>query len=76
MPKVCSWRSLGYNVSDLINLFCFDSLLFTKTVGHYLWPTLTTTSIIELPFIQRFEYIFIAWGHCPYLPHQNRFSYR
>ncbi|MFJ7755082.1 GerAB/ArcD/ProY family transporter [Peribacillus muralis] len=26
-----------------------------------LWPTLTITSIIEFPFIQRFEYIIISW---------------
>ncbi|PJN90718.1 GerAB/ArcD/ProY family transporter [Bacillus sp. mrc49] len=41
----------------------FVSIAFypLKLLTLTLWPTLTLTSIIELPFIQRFEYITISW---------------
>ena len=32
-----------------------------KQLDLTIWPTLTLTSIIELPFIQRFEYIDVSW---------------
>ncbi|MGE7903407.1 GerAB/ArcD/ProY family transporter [Peribacillus sp. NPDC094092] len=45
------------------------SLLYLVSIVFYLkhelaitiWPTLTMTSIIEWPFIQRFEYIVVSW---------------
>ncbi|MGE1164825.1 GerAB/ArcD/ProY family transporter [Peribacillus simplex] len=39
------------------------SLIFysQKQLEMTIWPTLTMTSIVELPFIQRFEYIEISW---------------
>ncbi|MGE7762150.1 GerAB/ArcD/ProY family transporter [Peribacillus sp. NPDC097895] len=33
-----------------------------------LWPTLTLSSIIELPFIQRFEYITVSWWALVIIP--------
>ncbi|MCK1992316.1 GerAB/ArcD/ProY family transporter [Peribacillus muralis] len=41
----------------LVSIAFYPLKLLTLT----LWPTLTMTSIIELPFIQRFEYITISW---------------
>ncbi|PRS35660.1 hypothetical protein C6W19_17605 [Bacillus sp. RJGP41] len=47
----------------LMLLLYFGSVVFysEKQLAITLWPTLTLTSIIELPFIQRFEYIMISW---------------
>ncbi|MFF2856277.1 MULTISPECIES: GerAB/ArcD/ProY family transporter [unclassified Peribacillus] len=47
----------------LLLLLYFVSTVFysQKQLALTLWPTLTLTSIIELPFIQRFEYITVSW---------------
>lgn len=33
-----------------------------------IWPTLTMTSIVQFPFIQRFEYIYVSWWAIIILP--------
>ncbi|MCK1993605.1 GerAB/ArcD/ProY family transporter [Peribacillus muralis] len=33
-----------------------------------IWPTLTMTSIVELAFIQRFEYIYVSWWAIVIIP--------
>ncbi|MGE6375828.1 GerAB/ArcD/ProY family transporter [Peribacillus muralis] len=45
----------------LIDYFVSIAFYPLKLLTLTLWPTLTMTSIIELPFIQRFEYITISW---------------
>ncbi|PEZ84256.1 hypothetical protein CN380_02475 [Bacillus sp. AFS017274] len=47
----------------LLLLLYFVSTVFysQKQLVLTLWPTLSLTSIIELPFIQRFEYITVSW---------------
>lgn len=49
----------------LLLLLYFVSTVFysQKQLALTLWPTLSLTSIIELPFIQRFEYITISWWY-------------
>ncbi|YCI76387.1 spore germination protein [Bacillus sp. R1-10] len=61
----------GALATTLLTLFVyFVSVIFysQKQLALTLWPTLTMTSIIELPFIQRFEYIFIAWWAIVIIP--------
>ncbi|MCK1982244.1 MULTISPECIES: GerAB/ArcD/ProY family transporter [Peribacillus] len=51
-------------------------LLYFVAVVYYsknqleltIWPTLTMSSIIELPFIQRFEYILVSWWAIVIIP--------
>ena len=50
--------------TTLLTVFIYlVSLIFysQKQLEMTIWPTLTLTSIVELPFIQRFEYIEISW---------------
>ncbi|WP_375540556.1 GerAB/ArcD/ProY family transporter [Peribacillus simplex] len=51
-------------------LLYFVSIVFysQKQLALTLWPTLTMTSIIELPFIQRFEYITVSWWTIVIIP--------
>ena len=54
----------GVVLTTLLSLLLyFVSIVFysQKHLILTLWPTLTLTSIIELPFIQRFEYITVSW---------------
>ncbi len=54
----------GALLSTLLSLLIYMvSIVFysEKQLVLTLWPTLTITSIIEFPFIQRFEYIIISW---------------
>lgn len=54
----------GVVLTTLLSLLLyFVSIVFysQKQLTLTLWPTLTLTSIIELPFIQRFEYITVSW---------------
>ncbi|MGG0413413.1 GerAB/ArcD/ProY family transporter [Peribacillus simplex] len=41
----------------LVSIVFYSQKHLTITI----WPTLTMTSVIELPFIQRFEYIMVSW---------------
>ncbi|MGG4264951.1 GerAB/ArcD/ProY family transporter [Peribacillus simplex] len=53
----------GALTTTLLTLFIYlVSLIFysQKQLELTIWPTLTMTSIVELPFIQRFEYIEIS----------------
>ncbi|MEC0275417.1 GerAB/ArcD/ProY family transporter [Peribacillus frigoritolerans] len=49
--------------TSLMLLLYFVSIVFysENELIINIWPTLTMTSIIELPFIQRFEYIVVSW---------------
>ncbi|MBR8644781.1 GerAB/ArcD/ProY family transporter [[Brevibacterium] frigoritolerans] len=54
----------GVVLTTLLSLLLyFVSIVFysQKQLTLTLWPTLTLTSIIELPLIQRFEYITVSW---------------
>ncbi|MFE3976220.1 MULTISPECIES: GerAB/ArcD/ProY family transporter [unclassified Peribacillus] len=54
----------GALTTTLLTVFIYlVSLIFysQKQLAMTIWPTLTLTSIVELPFIQRFEYIEISW---------------
>ncbi|MEC0343733.1 GerAB/ArcD/ProY family transporter [Peribacillus frigoritolerans] len=54
----------GALLTTLLTLIMyFASIVFysQKQLVITIWPTLTMTSIIELPFIQRFEYIMVSW---------------
>ncbi|MDW7617449.1 GerAB/ArcD/ProY family transporter [Peribacillus simplex] len=54
----------GALATTLLTVFIYlVSLIFysQKQLELTIWPTLTMTSIVELPFIQRFEYIEISW---------------
>ncbi|AMM92992.1 hypothetical protein UP17_11060 [Peribacillus simplex] len=54
----------GAIVTTLLTVLIYlVSLIFysQKQLELTIWPTLTMTSIVELPFIQRFEYIEISW---------------
>jgi spore germination protein (amino acid permease) len=59
--KYAHWGAL---TTTLITVFVYlVSLVFysQKQLELTIWPTLSMTSIIELPFIQRFEYINVSW---------------
>ncbi|MES1042806.1 GerAB/ArcD/ProY family transporter [Peribacillus simplex] len=47
----------------LLLLLYFISIVFysQRQLEITIWPTLTLTSVIELAFIQRFEYIVVSW---------------
>ncbi|WP_199880549.1 GerAB/ArcD/ProY family transporter [Bacillus massiliglaciei] len=42
-----------------------------KELVEVIWPTLSLSSIIELPFIQRFEYIQISWWALVIIPNMT-----
>ncbi|MCT4475870.1 spore germination protein [Peribacillus frigoritolerans] len=54
----------------LILLLYFVSTVFysQKQLVLTLWPTLSLTSVIEFPFIQRFEYITVSWWAIVIIP--------
>ncbi|MEY8752993.1 GerAB/ArcD/ProY family transporter [Peribacillus frigoritolerans] len=61
----------GVVLTTLLSLLLyFVSIVFysQKHLTLTLWPTLTLTSIIELPFIQRFEYITVSWWTIVIIP--------
>lgn len=59
----------------LITTLLFLLIYFVSTVFYSqkqlvltLWPTLSLTSVIEFPFIQRFEYITVSWWTIVIIP--------
>ena len=61
----------GALAATLLLLFIyFVSTVFysQKQLILTLWPTLTLSSVIELPFIQRFEYIMVSWWALVIIP--------
>ncbi|MCK2000838.1 spore germination protein [[Brevibacterium] frigoritolerans] len=61
----------GVLATTLLNLliYCVSSVFFSeKQLDITLFPTLTMSSVIELPFIQRFEYIFVSWWAIVIIP--------
>ena len=64
----------GALTTTLITLFVYlVSLVFysQKQLQLTIWPTLTLTSIVELPFIQRFEYIDVSWWAIVIIPNMT-----
>ncbi|WHY59076.1 GerAB/ArcD/ProY family transporter [Peribacillus simplex] len=64
----------GALTTTLIALFVyFVSLIFysQKQLQLTIWPTLSLTSIVELPFIQRFEYIDVSWWAIVIIPNMT-----
>ncbi|MFD6207829.1 GerAB/ArcD/ProY family transporter [Peribacillus sp. NPDC060253] len=64
----------GALITTLITVFVYVvSLVFysQKQLVLNIWPTLTMTSIVEFPFIQRFEYIDISWWAIVIIPNMT-----
>ncbi|WP_340452694.1 GerAB/ArcD/ProY family transporter [Peribacillus butanolivorans] len=64
----------GALTTTLMTLFIYlVSLVFysQKQLALTIWPTLTMTSVIELPFIQRFEYIETSWWTIVIIPNMT-----
>lgn len=63
--KSAKWAHLGVLYTTILyTLVAIISILFFSQgqLLHSAWPTLVITKIIEFPFIERFEYIFIfSW---------------
>ncbi|MEC0275406.1 GerAB/ArcD/ProY family transporter [Peribacillus frigoritolerans] len=54
----------GALLTTLLTLLMYLASMAFYSQKHLtitIWPTLTMTSVIELPFIQRFEYIMVSW---------------
>lgn len=54
----------GAFLTTLLTLFMYlISIVFysQKQLSITIWPTLSLTSVIHLPFIQRFEYVMVSW---------------
>ncbi|WP_249597995.1 GerAB/ArcD/ProY family transporter [Peribacillus frigoritolerans] len=69
--KYAHWGAL---TTTLITVFVYlVSLVFysQKQLELTIWPTLSMTSIIELPFIQRFEYINVSWWAIIIIPNMT-----
>jgi hypothetical protein len=61
----------GALTTTLMTVFVYlVSLVFYshKQLELTIWPTLSLTSIVELPFIQRFEYIDVSWWAIVIIP--------
>ncbi|MEC2056254.1 GerAB/ArcD/ProY family transporter [Peribacillus psychrosaccharolyticus] len=61
----------GALTTTLLTLFIYIiTLIFysQKQLELTIWPTLTMTSVIQLPFIQRFEYITVSWWALVIIP--------
>ncbi|WP_285766818.1 GerAB/ArcD/ProY family transporter [Peribacillus sp. SI8-4] len=64
----------GALTTTLFTLFIYVvSLIFysEKQLVMTIWPTLSMTSIVELAFIQRFEYIFVTWWAIIIIPNMT-----
>ncbi|MFJ7509434.1 GerAB/ArcD/ProY family transporter [Peribacillus simplex] len=64
----------GALTTTLITVFVYlVSLVFysQKQLELTIWPTLSLTSIVELPFIQRFEYIDVSWWAIVIIPNMT-----
>lgn len=64
----------GALTTTLLTVFIYlVSLVFysQKQLVLTIWPTLTMTSVVELPFIQRFEYIEISWWALVIIPNMT-----
>ncbi|WP_078378780.1 GerAB/ArcD/ProY family transporter [Sutcliffiella halmapala] len=56
------WSNMAALYTTILYLFVIISSILYFSQGqleHTIWPTLTMTKIIEIPFIERFEFIFI-----------------
>ncbi|MGE6377104.1 GerAB/ArcD/ProY family transporter [Peribacillus muralis] len=64
----------GALTTTLITLFIYVvSIVFysQKQLVMTIWPTLSMTSIVEFPFIQRFEYIDVSWWAIVIIPNMT-----
>ncbi|MET3320869.1 GerAB/ArcD/ProY family transporter [Peribacillus butanolivorans] len=64
----------GALTTTLLTVFIYlVTLVFysQKQLVLTIWPTLTMTSVVELPFIQRFEYIEISWWAIVIIPNMT-----
>ena len=64
----------GALTTTLITVFVYlVSIVFysQKQLELTIWPTLTLTSIVEFPFIQRFEYIDVSWWAIVIIPNMT-----
>jgi hypothetical protein len=64
----------GALTTTLITVFVYlVSIVFysQKQLELTIWPTLSLTSIVELPFIQRFEYIDVSWWALVIIPNMT-----
>ncbi|MGE7902964.1 GerAB/ArcD/ProY family transporter [Peribacillus sp. NPDC094092] len=64
----------GAMTTTLMTIFVYlVSLVFysQKQLQLNIWPTLSLTSIVELPFIQRFEYIEVSWWAIVIIPNMT-----
>lgn len=69
--KYAHWGAL---TTTLITVFVYlVSLVFysQKQLELTIWPTLSMTSVVELPFIQRFEYIDVSWWAIIIIPNMT-----
>ena len=61
------WRFVQYFLYLCTALVSF-AYFSQGQLGHTIWPTLTMAKIIEIPFLQRFEYILISMWLLVVLP--------
>lgn len=64
----------GALTTTLLTLFIYTiTIIFysQKQLQLTIWPTLTMTSVIQLPFIQRFEYITVSWWAFVVIPNMT-----
>ncbi|MBT2603703.1 GerAB/ArcD/ProY family transporter [Bacillus sp. ISL-53] len=66
--KYAQGGALATTLLMLLLYFASEVFYSEKQLALTLWPTLTMTSVIELPFIQRFEYIIVSWWAIVIMP--------
>ncbi|MFD2673175.1 GerAB/ArcD/ProY family transporter [Marinicrinis sediminis] len=58
--KWAQWGMISVILLYLVNMFITFVYYSEGLLQHTIWPTLTMITILEVPFIQRFEYIMVS----------------
>ncbi len=66
--KYAHGGALATTLLSLLLYFVSTVFYSQKQLVLTLWPTLSLTSVIEFPFIQRFEYITVSWWAIVIIP--------